>query len=215
MADQSKEYYDEDYFNWQKNFGAFGGWAELPKFSKYITPDMNVMDFGCGGGFLLKNINCKGKIGIEINDSARKILKNFGIETYKYVKDAPDDWADCIISNHALEHVTNPFHQISLLKNKLKSGGKIIFVVPSDSYSYRPNDINRHLYCWSPMSLGNLFNEAGYNVLESKKLIHKWPPYYNIIARLTGKYIFNIFCNIYGFITLPFSYQVKVVAEKN
>ena len=75
------EHYDENYFNWQKSIGAFGGWANLMKFEKYITSETNVMDFGCGGGFLLNNINCNGKIGIEINDVARKNINNFGIKS--------------------------------------------------------------------------------------------------------------------------------------
>lgn len=209
-----QKHYNEDYFNWQKDFGTFGAWAELSKFQKYITAGMNVIDFGCGGGFLLNNINCKGKIGIEINIAALEVIEQFGIQAYRYVQDAPDNWADLIISNHALEHVSDPFNQICLLRNKLKTDGKIIFVVPCDSYSYKPNDINNHLYCWSPMTLGNLFTEAGYKVIESRKLIHKWPPFYDKIAKAGGRRIFDMISTIYGFVTLPFSYQVKIIAEK-
>jgi SAM-dependent methyltransferase len=208
------EHYDEKYFNWQKQLGAFGGWAELIKFEKFILPDMNVIDFGCGGGYLLKNINCKDKIGIEVNDVARNSIAELGIKSFKYVHEAPDRWADCIISNHALEHVPDPLNQISLLKEKLKTGGKIIFVVPYDSYDYKPNDINYHLYSWSPMNLGNLFTEAGYKVLESKAFIHRWPPYYYKIAKLFGKAFFHFVSRIYGYVKRSTISQVRVVAEK-
>jgi hypothetical protein len=43
----------------KKNIGAFGDWANLIKFEKFISPVMNLIDFGCSGGFLLKNINCR------------------------------------------------------------------------------------------------------------------------------------------------------------
>jgi SAM-dependent methyltransferase len=208
------EHYDENYFNWQKKMGAFGGWAELIKFKKYIKSEMNIMDFGCGGGFLLKSIDCKGKIGIEINDAARENIDNFKIKSFKYVQDAPDNWADCIISNHALEHVPDPLNQISLLREKLKTNGKIIFVVPCDSYKYKPNDRHFHLFCWSPMTLGNLFTEAGYKVLESKVFIHRWPPFYYEITKIFGKRIFNLICIIYGYIRRHSCYQVRVIAEK-
>jgi len=208
------EHYDENYFSWQKNIGAFGGWAELFKFENYITSEMNVMDFGCGGGFLLKTINCKGKIGIEINDVARKNIDNLGIKSFKYVQDAPDNWADCIISNHALEHVPDPLNQISLLKEKLKTGGKIIFVIPWDCYKYKPNDINYHLFCWSPMTLGNLFAEAGYKIIESKNITHRWPPHYYKIAKIFGKRIFNLTCKIYAYRWRHSCSQVRVIAEK-
>lgn len=209
------EHYDEKYFNWQKRSGEFGGWANLIKFEKYITSDMNVIDFGCGGGYLLNNINCNNKIGIEINDVARKNLENFKIPAYKFVHEVPDNWADCIISNHALEHVPDPLNQITLLKNKLKPGGKIIFAIPCDSVrvKYQPKDINYHLYSWSPMNLGNLFTEAGYNVIESKSLIHKWPPYCEQIVKVFGKNIFHAICRVFGRIKNKWS-QVRIVAEK-
>lgn len=64
------------------------------------------------------------------------------------------------------------------------------------------------------MTLGNLFTAAGYKVIESRKLIHKWPPYYDKIVSIFGKRIFNILSVFYGFITLPFSYQIRIIAEK-
>ncbi len=208
------DHYDETYYTWQKDMGAFGGWADLIKFERYITPEMNVIDFGCGGGFLLKNIHCKGKIGIEINDVARQSVDNFGIKSCKFVGEAPDDWADCIISNHALEHVPDPLQQLLGLKDKMKQGGKIIFVVPFDSYRYKPNNINFHLYSWSPMNLGNLFTETGFRVIESKELIHRWPPFYATIAHVFGRRIFNLSCKLYGFSSRFVISQVRIVAEK-
>ncbi len=207
------EHYNKEYFDWQKNIGAFGGWANVTKFNKYITEDMNVIDFGCGGGFLLNNIKCKNKLGIEINDEARKHVNSIGIDSVKHIEEAPDNWADCIVSNHALEHVPNPLEIITKLKPKLKVGGKIIFVVPCDSvsYKYKPNDVNYHLFSWSPMNLGNLFTEAGYKVIESKALIHKWPPYYRQIAKLFGRTGFNLACKIYARIERSY-FQSRVIA---
>jgi 2-polyprenyl-3-methyl-5-hydroxy-6-metoxy-1,4-benzoquinol methylase len=209
------KHYDQNYFDWQKNIGAFGGWADLIKFEKYITSEMNVIDFGCGGGFLLNNIKCKDKIGIEINDDARKSLEGTGIRSFKYVSEVPDDWADCIISNHALEHVNDPLAQLISLKAKLKKGGKIVFVVPCESINmkYAPNNINYHLFSWSPMNLGNLFTEAGFKVIESKAFIHKWPPFYYSLAKLFGKKMFHLLCVLYGHIARSW-FQVRIVATK-
>lgn len=41
----------------------------IKKYTGYISKEDVVFDFGCGGGFLLKNIECKKKIGVEINKS--------------------------------------------------------------------------------------------------------------------------------------------------
>lgn len=69
------KHYDHDYFKWQKSLGEFGGWANLSKFSEFIKETDSVLDFGCGGGFLLKNLNCKKKFGIEINIPALENAK--------------------------------------------------------------------------------------------------------------------------------------------
>ena len=46
----------EDYFDFQASIGEFGGWANVTKFSDYVAPGDTVLDFGCGGGYLLKNL---------------------------------------------------------------------------------------------------------------------------------------------------------------
>lgn len=215
MSQKISTHYDEEYFNWQASIGEFGGWANLTKFSNYISKDDEVLDFGCGGGFLLKNLNCKKKIGVEINHNAAENAKKNGVEVYSSSNDVPDDYVDVIISNNALEHTFQPLDELKTLYKKLKYGGKIIFVVPCESISYRfqHNDINRHLYSWSPMCLGNLFIEAGFSLLESKPYIHKWPPRYKLIAKIGGRGLFELACRSYGRIERSW-FQVRAIAEK-
>lgn len=177
MSELVSKHYDKKYFDWQSSIGEFGGWADQSKFIDYISINSKVLDFGCGGGFLLKNLNCAKKVGVEVNESAADTAKNNGIEVFGSVAEVPDHYVDIIISNNALEHTLQPLEELKLLYRKLQVGGKIIFVVPCESigHSYKPNDIGHHLYSWSPMSLGNLFTEAGFSVIESKPYIHKWP----------------------------------------
>lgn len=207
-------YYGKDYFEWQKNIGSFGGWANLTKFSKFIKKTDTVLDFGCGGGFLLNNIDCSVKAGIEINPFARENCEKLGIKTFVSPEQVPDDYADVIISNNALEHCERPLDILKSLYPKLKKGGTIIFVVPNDSFinSYRSNNIDHHFYSFSPMNLGNLFTEAGFCVIESKPYIHKWPPRYLLLSRF-GRFVFDIVCRIYGFTHLSWV-QVRCVATK-
>ncbi len=125
---------------------------------------------------MLNNINCKEKIGIEINETARNNAKKLGVVTVEKTRAIKNNFADVIISNNALEHTTLPLNELKDLFCILKQGGKIIFIVPCESikYKYEHNDINYHLYSWSPIALGNLFTEAGFKVIESKSYIHKW-----------------------------------------
>ncbi len=215
MSDLISTHYDDQYFDWQSSIGAFGGWANQSKFSKFISKDSRVLDFGCGGGFLLKNLNCSRKAGVEVNPQAVEIAKKNGIEVFTRVNDVPDEYVDVIISNNALEHTLQPLEELRSLYGKLVVGGRIIFVVPCESISYRyvPNDINHHLYSWSPMCIGNLFSEAGFSILESKAYIHKWPPKYRFIANLGGRTLFDLACRIYGRVERSW-FQVRVVAEK-
>lgn len=215
MSDLISTHYNDRYFDWQASMGEFGGWANQGKFLRYISNNSRVLDFGCGGGFLLKNLKCSRRVGVEVNPAAAEIARENGIEVFSRVEDVPDEYFDVIISNSALEHTLHPLEELKSLHRKLVPGGKIVFVVPCESISYRykPNDINHHLYSWSPMCIGNLFSEAGYSVLESKAYIHKWPPKYKLIARLGGRTLFDLACRIYGRVARSW-FQVRVVAEK-
>jgi SAM-dependent methyltransferase len=215
MSDLISTHYDDKYFDWQASIGEFGGWANQSKFVEYISSNSRVLDFGCGGGFLLKGIKCSTKVGVEVNPSAAETARKHGIDVFGSVEEVPDDYVDVIISNNALEHTLQPLEELKSLYKKLKVGGKIIFVVPCESinYSYKANDINHHLYSWSPMCIGNLFTEAGFSVIESQSYIHKWPPKYRLIAKLGGRSLFEIACRIYGRIERSW-FQVRVIAEK-
>jgi SAM-dependent methyltransferase len=219
MIKKLPNHYNSKYFSWQKKIGNFGAKANKFKFIKDINPQTRVCDFGCGGGYLLNNLDCKEKIGIEPNPVARVEAKNTGInKIYANIKECLKYHKykiDLIISNHALEHTTCPLEEIKNLKLLLAKRGRIHFVVPCENISYLYNpakDKNYHLYSWSPMTLGNLFNEAGYKVIFSRPLIHKWPPYYKFISKF-GPIFFNFVCRIYGHLARDW-FQVEVLAEK-
>jgi SAM-dependent methyltransferase len=208
-------HYNSQYFNWQKKTGIFGGNAELFKFKDYIKYEDKVIDFGCGGGFLLTALECSEKRGIEINEFARKYAENENcLSVVATIDEIENEWADVIISNHALEHTYDPLTIILKLTNKLKKGGLLIIVVPQEyKDKYQENDVNQHLYTWTPLTLGNLVKTCGLEVITSHTLIHKWPPYYEMIYKLTGQSIFNLISFFYCIISRT-GYQVKTVGRK-
>jgi len=174
-------HYDENYFNWQKNIGYIGGFLNKFKFEDHVKENDVLMDFGCGGGYLLSQFTNKNKIGFEINPSAHKECEKNNVRVTDTFDDISDNSIDTIISNHALEHVPLPLETLKSLYAKLKTNGKIVIVIPCEqpsdhTFYYTPNDINQHLHTWCPMTFGNLATLAGFKVISCLPFQHKWCP---------------------------------------
>jgi SAM-dependent methyltransferase len=206
--------YDKTYFDWQKDIVFFGGVINRFKFEKYLDKKDVLVDFGSGGGYLLENLDCKEKIGVEINDTARNSASKRGVKSVKSIRDIKNGYADIIISNHVLEHVDCPLEILKELKTKLKKNGKVVFVVPHQGpkEKYVENDINQHLYTWNPLTLGNLFKKAGFKVLEVNTIRHKWPPHFEKLFSLFGKRLFHAICVMYAL--KKRNYQIRIIAKK-
>ncbi len=215
MASKAVQHYDKDYFEWQKHLGQFGGVANQIKFRDFIRANEKVLDFGCGGGYLLSSFENIERYGVEINPDASQVATSNGLTCFADSSLLPKSFFDLIISNNALEHTENPLQELRNLYASLKPGGRICMIVPLDikSYAYKPNDINFHLFSWSPMNLGNLLDCAGFQVIKSEPFIHKWPPKHALLARLLGWSAFHLLCRVYGRIEASWC-QVRAVAVK-
>ena len=209
------EHYDADYFAWQREWGEFGAWASLPMFASFVRPSDRVVDFGCGGGYLLEALPGAEKIGIEVNPVARDEAASRGLDLRPSPADVPDGWADVIVSNHALEHCAHPLGELEALLPKVKPGGRVVFVVPAEAArrAYDADDHNRHLYTWSALNLGHLFDEAGFEVEASREIVHRWPPGAQTVARLGGRRLFDAVSTLHGYLRRSTS-QVRVVARR-
>jgi 2-polyprenyl-3-methyl-5-hydroxy-6-metoxy-1,4-benzoquinol methylase len=109
------EHYNAEYFQFQAPIGEFGAWANIRHFSGYVKPDMKVLDFGCGGGYLLEKLICRQKRGVEVNSSARGAAMLRQIDVVASVDEIDEGWADLIISNSVLEHCLHPLQELKLL----------------------------------------------------------------------------------------------------
>lgn len=207
--------YGKKYFDWQKEIGKFGASLDFWKFKNLIKENTSVLEFGCGGGYLLEIINSNNKIGLEINPYAAKEARKRKLNIVEKLNKIKDKWADVIISNHVLEHCKNPHDELVALRSKLKPNGIICFVVPSEKHKkFQINDINNHLYTWNELNLGNLFISAGYNITEIKTFKHAWPPYYPQIYNLLGEKLFWIIASIYGRLFSK-NWEIRIVAIKS
>jgi SAM-dependent methyltransferase len=193
MSKKNDTYYDKNYFNTQKIIGERSGRLLKDRFSEFINPSDTVLDFGCGGGFLLRNIACQKKMGFEINEVAIEHAKSIGIECINNLSYLPNDAFDVIISNSCLEHIPTPHKTLIELCAKLKPNGIIVFSVPHETidYHYKKNDWNNHLFTWSPMALGNLFNDAGLIVIEVRSLKGVQIPFINFFEKFLSNQIIH------------------------
>lgn len=188
------------YFQYQNIGGFERGAIESRKFLPYINQEDTVMDFGCGGGHLLAALNCKGKYGIEINPSAREEAKKYNFPVYEGCSYLEKKSIDKVISNHCLEHVPCPIEALKQIKECLVPGGKLILCIPIDDWRnekhFHRDDIDHHLYTWTPQLVGNCLLEAGFQVDSIKIYSHAWPPMVFTLNRLFPVWFFDILCYI-------------------
>jgi SAM-dependent methyltransferase len=113
-----------------------------------------------------------------------------------------DNSVDIVISNHALEHVPHPLSALREIRSKLVCGGRLMLCLPFDDWRtqahYVPDDINHHLYTWSPLLLGNLLNEAQFVVEEARVYTHAWPPRWRWLDAHLPVGLFDAVCTYYA-----------------
>lgn len=179
------------YFAWQGEDGVTQGLYNRHLWQPYVSPNDDVLDFGCGGGFLLHVLEARKKVGIEVNPHARESATQLGIEMYERIDDVAGTF-DKVISSHALEHIPHPRQALLELKQKLRNrNSRLLLLLPLDDWrapmnrTYRPADVNMHLHTWTPQLLGNLLSSAGLQVEKVRIITHAWPPKRQMLWRIS------------------------------
>jgi len=211
------QFYGDAYYAWQRSAGQLGAELDNWKFQPFLNPQIAVLDFGCGGGFMLAALPASERWGIEVNPVAAREASTRLDRVVPAIRAIPvDKQFDAIVSHHALEHVENPLEVLQELRGKLHPGGRAIFVVPAESWivrsTYDAGDVNQHLYTWTPLLLGHLFVRAGYEIESIKVLCHRWPPKPALVRRLAGGVLFDWLCRTIAFVT--FYRQLRIVAKR-
>jgi FkbM family methyltransferase len=168
------------YWEHQRPIGRVGGELNRWKFEPYIGEDDVVVDFGCGGGYLLARLPGREKIGVDASPLAREEAERQGLRVVAGIDDLTQASADVVVSNHTLEHTLSPFDELRGIARVLRPGGKLILVLPIDDWrSQRQVDLkdpDRHLYTWTPLLITNLLREAGFDSVEARVVTRAWHP---------------------------------------
>lgn len=146
-----------------------GYFADLP------TSGATVLDFGCGTGGVLKNLAAARRIGIELNETARSEALLALDQVVADIESIPSHSVDVLISFHALEHTRDPAYFMQQFRRVLVPGGHARIIVPCESIllnrqqrEWRPDDIDMHLFRWSPLTIGNLATVCGLEVVSAR-----------------------------------------------
>ena len=208
-------HYDEEYFRWQNSGAQIRNILEADKFRPFIPKHATVLDFGCGGGFLLKELMPDRAIGVEVNPFALECARLNGVEVVDNISKIPDLSVDSVVSNHAIEHVSCPLDILREMYRVLKYNGIAVIVVPCDavSYPYSDGDRDMHLYSWSVGNMGNIARAAGFDVVGVSEYRHRFPPKWSVIYRLFGIGGLDMASRVWGLFYRRRS-QVRLIASK-
>lgn len=178
----------DDYFAYQAPIGRLGATLNTWKFADHVKASDTVVDFGCGAGGLLENLAASERIGVEASEPARRAAQASGlVRTVPTLSDLGDETADVVISNHALEHTLSPYVELREMLRVLRPGGRLVLWLPLDDWRAdraTTNDVDHHLYTWTPMLIRNLLTEAGFSVIDARVVTHAWPPKTERLVRL-------------------------------
>ena len=217
---EQSDFYGKEYAARQVLTQKISGLADARKFKSLIsTKNKSILDFGSGPGNIIFNLDGNEKAAVEPNSIHHKILINNNVRVFDSTEDACNklgpNYFDTIVSNHCLEHVLDPVNEIRNLYFLLKPGGNILLFVPFEGLNtkYIDDDVNSHLYTWSPRNLGNLFMEASnWNITKVDKYLPKLPPFYWVFFKM-GWRVFDMLSFFYGHVSKSPS-QVFILAQK-
>jgi 2-polyprenyl-3-methyl-5-hydroxy-6-metoxy-1,4-benzoquinol methylase len=146
-----------------------------------------ILDVGCGEGTfgqVLKKHRAAEVWGIEIDVQSASIAKdNLNIVIVGDIENSrtllPDNHFDCIVCNDVLEHLTDPWSILKMLREKLADKGCVVASIPNvryypniknllirGSWEYRDCGILDigHLRFFTINSIKEMFDTAGYKV---------------------------------------------------
>lgn len=157
-----------------------------------------LLDVGTGTGYFPHHMQTRGYrvTGVEIDADARAYgSEKFGLDVHPptYLREgATPGHYDVITLWHVLEHLYTPREDLRRFHELLKPDGVLVIAVPNlesaDAAAFGADwaayDVPRHLWHFSPATLGKLAAQAGFEVTET----HQMPldPFY--VSIMSSRY---------------------------
>jgi SAM-dependent methyltransferase len=141
-----------------------------------------LLDYGCGGGFLLRHAEASGleAVGLDIGADARRACEAQGFAVVSDPSELAPGSFDAIVMHHVFEHVPDPRSTLQSLAPLLREGGRLFIEVPNVAslrarlslppasrwlgFDERYRAFPIHLWYFEPRTLKSLLEGAGYHV---------------------------------------------------
>lgn len=157
-------------------------------FSGNKNKKMSILDFGCGDGSFLSNLD-KNRFdiyGVEINPEGVKICleKNLRVYDQDILKiDFKEKKFDIITLWHVVEHIKNPIQVFNKLNNLLEKDGILLISTPNtDGIGFKYGkgdwfhlDSPRHLILYNEKSLKKLCLMTNFKIIKIKNGFYEFP----------------------------------------
>jgi SAM-dependent methyltransferase len=200
--------------NFEYRYDKLTAVANAGLFQDFINSTDSVLQFWCGGGYLLNALVCGDKFGVDANPKYREhAQQTFGFRVAPNLEGFTN--LDVVISCHTLARLPHPLKTLSDAYKALRDGGTLVLLVPCYGHKNKYTEFNfeQHLYSWSPLDIGNLVRRAGFTVLSVERIWHRIPPKGGLVLKYGGERLFQLACRICGHLFRK-QVQIRVVALK-
>ena len=150
-----------DVRNWLQNY-----------FLKYMTPQMEVYDVGCGdkpfAAFLSGKV--KSHIGVDIENGFYD-RKHIDLIGSAYNVPTENNTADAVISSQVIEHLNDPRAAIKETARILKEGGLFFLSFP---FIYPIHALPHDYFRYTEFAADTMLKEQGFEILEQQRIGGFW-----------------------------------------